>query len=58
MVISRVMSLRHRYNIRMSTGKKRKLTNDMYDKIRPKSAKLAWADGLPKIHKVFENIPW
>ena len=29
----------------------------MYDKIRPKSAKLARAHGLPKIHKLFENIP-
>ena len=29
----------------------------MYDKSRPKSAKLARAHGLPKIHKLFENIP-
>ena len=29
----------------------------MYNKIRPKSAKLARAHGLPKIHKLFENIP-
>ena len=29
----------------------------MYDKIRPKSAKLAPAHGLSKIHKVFESIP-
>ena len=29
----------------------------MYDKIWPKSAKLARAHGLPKIHKVFKNIP-
>ena len=29
----------------------------MYDKIRIKSAKLTRAHGLPKIHKVFENIP-
>ena len=29
----------------------------MYDKIRPKSAKLARAHGLPKIHKLFKNIP-
>ena len=28
----------------------------MHDKIRPKSAKLARARGLPKIQKVFENI--
>ena len=33
------------------------LTNDMYDKVRPKSVKLARAHGLPEIHKVFENIP-
>ena len=33
------------------------LTNDMYDKVRPKSVKLAAAHGLPEIHKVFENIP-
>ena len=38
-------------------NKKSELTNDMYDKIGPKSAKLARAQGLPKIHKVFENIP-
>ena len=29
----------------------------MYDKIRPKSAKLDRANGLPKIYKLFENIP-
>ena len=29
----------------------------MYDKIWRKSAKLARAHGLPKIHKVFKNIP-
>ena len=29
----------------------------MYDKIRPKSVKLAPAHGLTKIHKVFESIP-
>ena len=29
----------------------------MYDKIWPKSAKLARAHGLPNIHKVFKNIP-
>ena len=33
------------------------LTNDMYDKVRPKSVKLARAHGLTEIHKVFENIP-
>ena len=38
-------------------NKKGELTNDMYDKIRPKSAKLARVHGLPNIHKVFENIP-
>ena len=38
-------------------NKRGELTNDMYDKIRPKSAKLARAHGLPKIHKLFENIP-
>ena len=38
-------------------NKRGKLANDMYDKIRPKSAKLARAHGLPKIHKLFENIP-
>ena len=38
-------------------SKRCELTNDMYNKIRPKSAKLARAQGLPKIHKLFENIP-
>ena len=38
-------------------NKRGELTNDMYDKIRPKSAKLARAHGLPKTHKLFENIP-
>ena len=38
-------------------NKRGELTNDMYDKIRIKSAKLTRAHGLPKIHKVFENIP-
>ena len=38
-------------------NKRGKLANDKYDKIRPKSAKLAWAHGLPKIHKLFKNIP-
>ena len=38
-------------------NKRGELTNDMYDKIPPKSAKLAKAHGLPKIHKVFDNIP-
>ena len=38
-------------------NKKGELTNDTYDKILPKSAKLARAYGLPKIHKVFANIP-
>ena len=37
-------------------NKRGELTNDMYDKIQPKSAKLARAYGLSKIHKVFENI--
>ena len=37
--------------------KKGELANDMYDKIRPKSTRLAPAHGLPKIHKVFDNIP-
>ena len=36
--------------------KRGKLTNDNYDTILPKSAKLARADGLPQIHKVFKNI--
>ena len=34
-----------------------KLTNNMYCKIRLKSAKLTWPHGLPKIHYIFENIP-
>ena len=38
-------------------NKRGKLGNDKYDKIRPKSAKLARAHGLPKIHKLFKNIP-
>ena len=38
-------------------NKKGELTNDMYDKIRPKSAKLVGAHRLPKIHKVLKNIP-
>ena len=38
-------------------NKRGKLANDKYDKIRPKSAKLARAHGLPKIHKLFKNIP-
>ena len=38
-------------------NKRSKLTNDMYCKIRLKSAKLAWPHGLPKIHNSFENIP-
>ena len=38
-------------------NKRGKITNDIYDKIRPKSAQLARTHGLSKIHKLFENIP-
>ena len=38
-------------------NKRSELRNDTYNKIQPKSAKLARAHGLPKIHKLFENIP-
>ena len=38
-------------------NKRRELRNDTYDKIQPISAKLARAHGLPKIHKLFKNIP-
>ena len=38
-------------------NKRSELTNDMYNKIRPKYAKLVQVHRLPKIHKVFENIP-
>ena len=38
-------------------NKRSELRNDTYDKIQPISAKLARAHGLPKIHKLFKNIP-
>lgn len=33
------------------------MTQEEYDRLRPKNAKPARAHGLPKIHKTFENIP-
>ena len=33
------------------------ITNEAYDKIQPKSAKLTQAHGLPNTHNVFENVP-
>ena len=33
------------------------MTNDIYEKVRPRHARIARAHGLPKTHKEFNHIP-
>jgi len=37
--------------------KNKEITEEIYDEIRPKNAKVARAHGLPKVHKHFDRIP-